>query len=85
MCVYVLSCPDRLDNAANLTSILNRSVPDNKVLERKFVSKRNRLFGASLQTRVVRQVFPSTLGAGLKVDDRNANIVRSVMDKKVNH
>jgi hypothetical protein len=76
---------DGLDEAADLAAVLDSSVADDKVLERELVAERYRLFGARGQRRVVREVSPDTLGARFKIDNRNANVVRSVMDKKVDH
>src|SRR5580658_1384260 len=76
---------NRLDDPTDLTAVLDRGVADSEVLERELVPQRDRLFGTCLQRRVVREVSPNALGARFKIDNRNANVVRGVMDKKVNH
>jgi hypothetical protein len=76
---------DGLDDAADLAAVFDRGVADGKILERKFVSERDGLCCARLQRRVIRKVSADALGTWFNIDNRNADVVGGVMDKKVNH
>jgi len=81
----MLSGFDWLNDPADFTAIFGCRVADRKILKRKFVPKGNGLLGTSLQGGVVGEVFSDALDTRFQIDNRNANVVRGVMDKKVNH